>query len=150
MISVKKDFALHILFLSGGNILYDVAIFWPAHWFARFRFTQESRINRTQMCEVIAQIHRGLLLLHLTTPCYVLRLMVRGWRKGMALHVGVGPTHLGTWIPKPDSWIVPPRNLTWLAGKSTIWRCIYFLLKMVIFQCHVSFQRGNFAMVQKK
>ena len=45
------------------------------------------------MCEVLAQIQWGVLLLNLLTMS-----RPKVDREGMALHVGIGPTHLGTWI----------------------------------------------------
>lgn len=43
------------------------------------------------MCEVLAQIQWGVLLLNLLTMS-----RPKVDREGMALHVGIGPTHLGT------------------------------------------------------
>ena len=39
----------------------------------------------------------------------------------------------------------PPSSLTWLAGNSTMNKSMYFLLQMVIFQCHVSFAGEYFS-----
>ena len=61
------------------------------------------------MCEVLAQIQWGVLLLNLLTMS-----RPKVDREGMALHVGIGPTHLGTWILKPESW---GTKLPWLRKK---------------------------------